>query len=360
MPTFPAVFSGHQKRQKVTVLASEVVGSHDDFVFPVDLGDLDSAIFNYPDSIRVALSDEETEVNFEIESPDSGGSSKGALHILADNVNDSTNAEFWIYYDDPLASAKPGSWDEGVWADRKLTHHFDPPYGSSLIDSTANSHDATPVNFTSGQYENDGLKGGKSMVFDGNDLADFGAIAYNNLRPQTYIWIGSISDLPSAVGDDFIILGKYYNNSTASIFIFGINSSDKFFFKKWHSGSSNEIAEASTVFTEADLDVEMMLSFVHRNDGSWDIYINGQLDNSGSFSFNASLSNTFTKVKFGEGHLGNKNFYGKMIEMQVLWGSEESSNWMETLYNAWFSSFYSVSAVEENTPDFLPQVIFLS
>ena len=103
-----AWLSGWGERIPVTINAGQVSSTLEHFPVYVDLADMPAGFFSAVASdgadIRVTSSDGTTELPYELVSISTAGSS-GQLHFRAPVITDDGDSHFYIYYDNPSASA---------------------------------------------------------------------------------------------------------------------------------------------------------------------------------------------------------------------------------------------------------------
>ena len=145
------------KRVKVTIDESQVKGDLTNFPVYIDLSDLSGTnFFSYVKSdgsdIRITSSSGDTEIPRELVFIDTINQ-KGELHFKADGtLSSGANTDFYIYYDNASATepAEGSSYGaQNVWTNNfsAVWHMAQIPTASviSLLDSTANNNDGTPV-----------------------------------------------------------------------------------------------------------------------------------------------------------------------------------------------------------------------
>ncbi|MEX2514737.1 MAG: DUF2341 domain-containing protein [Candidatus Paceibacterota bacterium] len=173
---------GWSHREKVTINASEVDATLEDFPVYVDLADFGATFFANVDGdggdIRVTKADGTTELPREVVSVDTGGSS-GELHFKADRLSSTTDTTFYVYYGNPDAIDYVTDYAygaENVWTNgTQLVYHLqDDPSGTGpqINDSTSGGYDGT----ASSMQSSDSVTGkvGKALAFDGTKYIDTG------------------------------------------------------------------------------------------------------------------------------------------------------------------------------------------
>lgn len=147
-----------QYRIKLTVQASKVEDNLADFPVYVDLSLLPEGFWtNVKDGggdIRITTADGETELPREVVSCDTS-TDTGELHFLADELSDSVDTDFYVYYGNSGASdyATDATYGaENVWDDSyEAVYHLQESSGVA-IDSTANGNNAAlGSNITQGE-----------------------------------------------------------------------------------------------------------------------------------------------------------------------------------------------------------------
>lgn len=174
-------------RIKVTVNAAQVSSTLSSFPLYVDLSDMPADFFQHVASdgadIRVTESNGTTETPFEVVAIDTANES-GELHVLIDSLSSSSDTDFYIYYDNPSASAYADNATygaENVWdGDYVLVSHNTDITTSSVEDSTSNGFDGTKTS-ANNPLETDTGQVGQAQEFTvggTNDIShgNFGAI----------------------------------------------------------------------------------------------------------------------------------------------------------------------------------------
>lgn len=133
-----------RKRLKITVDADKVDADLTNFPIYLNLANLGSDFFDNVKSdggdIRITTSDGETEVPVEVVSIDTGAET-GEVHFKAPSLANSSDTEFYIYFDNPSATlpdADDTYGSQNVWSDYVAVYHL--VNGS---DSTANDLNLT-------------------------------------------------------------------------------------------------------------------------------------------------------------------------------------------------------------------------
>lgn len=172
---------GWDYRVSITVNSGQVSSTLSDFPVYVDLSDMPAAFFTNVqgdgDDIRVVEADGLTETPFELVSI-STSTSAGELYFKADEISDAADTVFYMYYGNSGASgyAITDTYGaENVWVGFDMVHHLEDSVADStsggVLDSTSNSQDGTPANFSDGGGGATGASGklGNAADFAGDD-----------------------------------------------------------------------------------------------------------------------------------------------------------------------------------------------
>ena len=217
--------SNFDKRLAVVVDSNEVPGTLTDFPIFVDLSTLGNSFWtdvagNGKD-IRVTSDDGQTELPHDLVAIDNTAKT-GELHFLADSVSGSTSTTFYIYFDNPSATApSAGSQygSEAVWKGYEAVWHFNevPSLGATLHDATGNGRnlvvDTEALATTSGQM-------GVAV-----DLAGSTGI----LTDDDYSW---------TAGDKLVSSGWYYQAAASTEALWSWGTSNDYIFMPWYSGTT--------------------------------------------------------------------------------------------------------------------------
>ena len=328
---------GH--RVPVTITSSEVDGALTDFPVYVDLSDLPSAFFSDVqtdgDDIRVTTADAQTEVPFELVSIDTGAET-GELHFKAPALSDTADTVFYVYYDNPAASAYADAAPYGrnnVWSNGyEAVYHLgdgDSTASNFYVDSTGNGNDGTLVDGNGNTSTGVGRLG-QAMDFNGDaDYIDtftnataFGIGGANTKSISAWAYTEAYND-----GGPFS-LGSRVDNQDYTLRTFGgVNS---WRVQHWGGGDHDFTYTSQNVWVHFALDYNGTVSNLYAN---------------GVNTSNATVAlNTTNDFDFRIGSWHNTNFFdGRVDEVRlaaatrsVAWYAAEHSNQNQS------STFYSV------------------
>jgi len=157
--TYPPIIPGSQdwysdinfdSRIMVEVDPNEVPGDLTNFPLYVDLSTLGNDFWSDVSSdgrdIRITSGDGQTELPYDLVQINTTAKT-GELHFLADSVDSATTTYFFIYFNNPSATAYDSTdtyGSEAVWSEYEAVYHFnDDPTAvdNTVVDATANSRD---------------------------------------------------------------------------------------------------------------------------------------------------------------------------------------------------------------------------
>jgi hypothetical protein len=354
-------------RQKITVDNTKVAADLTDFPIYLDLSDFDTDFWTNVQSggeLRITKSDETTEVPREIVSfTDNGTTGEGEVHFLADGtLSSSSDTDYYIYYGNSGASdyAVDGTYGaENAWnSDYEMVHHLTGASVTDLDDSTANDHDMThdggsPAYDTTAQV-------GEGVDFDGVD--DYSKrLEGDFLTSQTSgtlsFWIKTtvahgayffaVSDEDSAARffacltlDTGQASLYVHNNSGGSNIMKSTSSIDS---GNWHHVVMQSNGSTTSMWIDGVSDT--VIARNGTNDGRW-------------FGWPAQTDN----ISIGAFIRSDGIFEGDVTMDEVRVSTAQlSSDWITTEHNNQNSpsTFYSMSAEEEDATTFVPKVMII-
>lgn len=142
--------SAFDKRIMIGIDPDEVSGNLTSFPVYLDLSTLGTSFWTDVASdgrdIRITSGDGSTELPYDLVSIDATAKT-GELHFLADSIDSATTTYFFVYFDNPTASAYYETdpyGSEAVWVDYKAVYHFnDDPRAidNYITDASSNGND---------------------------------------------------------------------------------------------------------------------------------------------------------------------------------------------------------------------------
>lgn len=340
-------------RVKVTIAASEVPSDQTDFPVYIDLADLGSAFFSLvePDGsdIRVTKADEQTKLPREVAAIDTG-SETGELYFEAENLSASSDTEFWIYFDNPSASA-PAPTDatgpNAVWANgfSGVWHNQEDPTLSApqMDDSTANGNDGT----VSGSPASVNSVLGKALEFDDSGSVDIVETTSQALDGANQITISTWVE-PTAFNADQrnIIASNYHENSETEGLVLQHRGDDNSFQCFWYE--EDNPANAVAVRSDPHATGSRYLVTLVITPSESRVLIDGVQE--GATAHNDTINPSDNGFSYGarvENSGPARPFVGVIDDMRLSVVSR-STDWVETTYTNQNSptTFYSVSSVQ--------------
>ncbi|MCB9811903.1 DUF2341 domain-containing protein [Candidatus Nomurabacteria bacterium] len=219
-------YSSHwNSRTAITIDATMVSSTLTNFPVYVDLSDLGSDFWSKVATsgadIRVTTGDGRTELPHDLVSIHTSTQS-GELHFLADTVDGSVDTTFYIYYNNPSASAYSVSDTYGrnaVWNQYEAVYHFENNPTVAVPDASGHGKDLAPSG--TGQATTTGQVGA---------ALDLTGTASGIMLDPDWSWTST---------EDLITTGWYYQTaaSNEAVWEFGVGSTF-ISFMPWYTGST--------------------------------------------------------------------------------------------------------------------------
>lgn len=173
---FPAAFSAWGYRAKLTFESAYVgAGGVTNFPFVIPWTTAPAGLFTNANAdgsdIRLTASDGETEINFELVTF-TPGSSLMEIWVLGASLASATDTDFYIYWGNAAATAKPAAWGNGVWTTPGYNAVWHLEEDAATYAGAALYADATGNGNTGADYVSSTTKTGrigKGQGFDGTD-----------------------------------------------------------------------------------------------------------------------------------------------------------------------------------------------
>jgi Domain of unknown function (DUF2341)/Concanavalin A-like lectin/glucanases superfamily len=332
-------------RVGVTVQSSQVTESLSNFPVYVNLANLPSTFFtrtrNSGADIRVTSSDGVTEVPYELVRL-STTTSSGELHFRATTLSSTTNSTFYIYYDNPSASAYASTSTYGrnnVWSNSyQAVYHLDTTPASTMIDSTSFGRDLTQQG---GMDATDVVAGaiGNGIDFDGvNDY----------LRNTTFAWPNASNTVTVTAWNSVTTA----ETKAANLFGFTESGGQRFATHGpwndavlyWDFGAPGVPGRVSTSYASyRNKWTHVALTSPGAGGGNMSIYFDG------SFITSSTASDpSATLTGFSLGSLGASQYHDGRIDEFRIASVVRSVGWIGTEENNQSSTtaFYSVAGEE--------------
>lgn len=338
-----------ESRLAIVVDDTKVAGDLTDFPIYVNLSLLGADFWNDVASdgrdIRVTAGDGQTELPIDVVEIDTAAET-GELHFLADSLNGSATTTFYIYYNNPSASAYAVTDTYGrnaVWAEYEAVYHFkdDPTAVSNTItDATGNGY--TLYVETAGQATTTGQLG-SAILLNGT----------GRLRASNFTWTS---------GNPLTSSGWYRMTAAddESLWEFGTaNQPNYMYFEPWDNGTTRgQYYFGNTTGTTYDFSPRDTLNWNHfftlgatSTSASNYVYHDDILRETQSQTV-ANPSNTnATGLQIGQ--TGTAGFLDAEVDELRFAAVLRSTNWMTTEYNNQIAPqfFYATTAAQTYQPE---------
>jgi len=333
-------------RKKFILRSSETEGALTDFPVLISLAsdsDLAADALANADDIFFTLDSTGAKLSHEIESFDSGTGELVAW-VKLPSLSDTSNTDICMYYANGTAANQedvPNVWSNGF----SLIHHLqETPTGTSgdFEDSTSNNNDATSNNMEAGDQQDGQING--SIVLDGVNETIVTDANYSQPSTGTIsLWIND-SNAPTGTERPFGMAdGWEWRTDGANIMYFDINL----------TGINNTFVSNATI---ADGTWKYVVAVFNVSSGDFSVYIDGQLDNSGTAAM--STQSLSTALTIGNRTGGTDEWEGQMDELRIS-TDERSADWVETEYNNQSDpvAFHGNTGAEEDAPIFKVEIV---
>ncbi len=321
-------------RMRITVESTQVDADLTDFPVYLDLSNIDAGhgfwrgVKSAGEDIRITQSDGETEVPVEIVAIDTSAYT-GEIHFKADNLSDTDDTQFWLYYGNSSATMPADTHSYGknnVWdlAGFGMVHHFFGATATDIDDSTSNNNDVTTDESTSPGY-NVPAKLGEGVDFDGTDVLS--VADHDSLDPGTGDFSISAWVQLDTITTTYGITSKGNWNSGQDNWQFTMSGSE--YWALASSGSGwwvNQTSGTSTIVT----DTWQLVTITLDRDGDQKIYIDGIEQGSQTASNSDDINSTSTL------RIGETVTYGTMdgtLDELRFSDVARSASWVSTEYN---------------------------
>jgi len=341
--------SGYNKRIKLTVDSTKIDEDLTHFPLTIFLKSGNGAtdqVFDEVGSnwkkIAVTKSDGETQLYVEVEHWDATNK-VGVLHVSKSDftISSTADTELYLYFDANAADNDTYVGDTGnrteVWDSnfKAVWHLNQDPSGTAPqeIDSTANNNDGT----TGGSMTSDDLvdgKVGKALDFDGSDdYVDIAGIDFTSVF-TIEAWVKRTSDgvYPHIIGREKWI-GLQAKSSAGWQIVLGDGTN-------WTEGwyTANTTLANNTWYH---------IAFVKNGSTSWNAYLNGSDDGSGTPSASTAINCGFWIGSREEGT--SDNFWPGILDEIRISNTNRSAAWIKATYYSTSDSLLTYGSVETGT-----------
>ena len=336
-------------RVPLTIDSDEVPGTLTNFPVYVDLSHLGSDFWDDVqvdgDDIRVTKSDGQTELPYELVAFDASAKT-GELHFLADTVSGTASTTFYLYHNNPSASAYAAVDTYGrnaVWSEYEAVYHFeeDPTaVTNTIVDSTGSGYDLL--------VEGAGLSSSTGQL--GKSVSLIGSAGL--LRAAGFRW---------ATGSPLTTSGWYKLAAVdaEAVWQFGTGAQpDQLFFRPWYGGNNGEFDFGNTTGDT--------YSFTPRDTSNWNHFFTIGATSTSDFNYvyhddilRETQAQTVTYPGNTDGNglqVGRQgtagSFEGEIDELRFV-GVIRNTDWMTAEYINQYTPtvFYATSSVQTYVPD---------
>ncbi|MCA9366657.1 DUF2341 domain-containing protein [Candidatus Kaiserbacteria bacterium] len=227
------------QRMPLVIQDADVLGDLSDFPVYVNLAHLGSNFFSNVRSdgadIRITSGDGQTELPHELVSINTG-SKTGELYFLADALAGTGTTTFYIYFDNPTASAYAAGSTYGrnaVWAEYEAVYHMQEnpgTIGNTITDATGNGYNLV--------VESTALAQSTGKIGNAVNMESISGI----LHASNFRWTG---------GNPMTTSGWYKiaAASNGALWEFGNGANDQMEFRPWYAGNNGLFQFGNTAGT---------------------------------------------------------------------------------------------------------------
>ena len=306
-----------------------------------DLSHFFDTVKSLGEDIRMTTGDGVTEIPFELVSiyP---SAQNGELHFKAPSISASVDTDFYIYYNNPAATAYAVTdtyGAENVWTNNYLAvyHLNEDPSSSNVLDSTSSSYDGTSAGSMTTSDSIAVGRVGKSIDFDGTDDAlDIGTSLSTDFSGQSFSF-SAWDKRGTNTTNDFVI-GRDVSGPTQQHLHIGYRASDEHTLGFWGDDLNSTGTHTSETW-------RYWYSTYDTGTNTQRLYLDGSLDNSRT----AGADVTGTGVRYYLARAAGTDYYdGELDEIRFA-SVVRSADWIASEYTNQNTpdTFYTTAAKED-------------